>query len=73
MKTLEKLENFKLGNVKLEKIVGGNQNTTGGGSYVEYNWPRQGVNTCVTYTSDVWDGSNPRTMLRLGCSYDLEP
>ena len=68
MKNLEKLENFKLGKKKLQIVVGGSE-TTGGGSYVEYNWPRAGVNTCVNYTSDIWDGSNPKTMIRQGCTY----
>ncbi|WP_166413069.1 hypothetical protein [Chryseobacterium lacus] len=49
MENLEKLAEFQLKNEEQLKIVGGNRNTTGGGSYVEYNWPTQGVNTFVTY------------------------
>ncbi|RCU43033.1 hypothetical protein DQ356_06260 [Chryseobacterium lacus] len=49
VENLEKLAEFQLKNEEQLKIVGGNRNTTGGGSYVEYNWPTQGVNTFVTY------------------------
>lgn len=77
MKNLEKLDNFQLTSEQLQNVKGGDESgklpsggkNTGAGQYQIDNWPSQGVNTCVNYTSDVWDGSNPSTMIRLGETY----
>ncbi len=51
MKTLEKLENFKLGNVKLNTVMGGNDpNVTGGGERCDVDLT--GTTSVVTWTSD---------------------
>ncbi len=80
MKTLEKLEKFQLENSKLENVVGGQggpaqpsfdlgMQTTGAGEEQINDWPAPRETTCCTYTSDMWDGSNPSTMLRFGTTY----
>ena len=80
MKKLEKLESFQLQNEKLVTVFGGeggpvrsflagNVETTGGGSNQLNNYPSTGTCTCEEYTSDVWDGKDPRTMLYLGTTY----
>lgn len=81
MSKLEKLERFTLKNPELLNLKGGGPlnpdagvgEVTGGGSYVEYNWPQQGVNTCITYTSDYWDGVNEATMQRRGTTEMIMP
>ncbi|MFC0428780.1 hypothetical protein [Chryseobacterium scophthalmum] len=79
MKNLEKLEDFQLQNDQLNTIVGQGgplepsfetgSVTTGAGQEQLNDWPAPGQTTCVNYTGDIWDGSDPRTMLRLGETY----
>ena len=80
MKKLKKLVSCQLQNEKLATVFGGeggparnylasNIQTTGGGSNQLNDYPSAGACTCEVYTSDVWDGKDPRTMLYLGTTY----
>ena len=60
MKTLEKLENFKLGNVKLGITKGGSRTLdpgvggpdTGAGTRTVCDWPSPGWTTVMAFTAD---------------------
>ena len=64
LKSVENLEQFQLGNEKMTHVFGGA--TTGAGEYEMKDYPSPGYNTCISYTSDMWDGQDSRTMLRFG-------
>lgn len=79
MKNLEKLEDFQLQNEQLQAVVGQGGPlepsfelgyvTTGAGQEQLNDWPAPGQTTCINYTSDMWDGSDHRTMKRFGETY----